>query len=115
MATKKFKGPKTGHVYNLEHGERIDPEKEGIGCAGSGNNPSAVVNGKEKYSRIFIRLRTPMETLLCRPIQDSADFARRVSIIENWFSSVMRKPNMILTFEALEITEQEAIEMEQGQ
>lgn len=69
---KTFKGPVTGHVYDLEHGEKIDPLKEGIG----------------------------------------ADFAQRVSIIENWFNSVLRKPNMVLTFEARELTEQEAIEME---
>lgn len=109
---KKFKGPVTGKIYNLEHGDKIDPEKEGIGMAGAGNYPSALVKGKKKYSRIFIRLKTPAETLLCTPIQDGADFARRVSIIENWFNSVIRKPNMVLTFEAMEISEQQAQEKE---
>ena len=109
---KTFKGPVTGHVYDLEHGEKIDPVKEGIGLSGCGSVPSAFVNGREKYARIFIRLRTPSETLTCRPIQGGADFAQRVSIIENWFNSVLRKPNMVLTFEARELTEQEAIEME---
>ena len=80
---KTFKGPVTGHVYDLEHGEKIDPVKEGIGASGCGSAPSAVVNGREKYARIFIRLRTPAETLTCRPIRDGADFAQRVSIIEN--------------------------------
>lgn len=109
---KKFKGPVTGKIYNLEQGDKIDPEKEGISMSGAGNYPSALVKGKEKYSRIFIRLKTPAETLLCTPIQDGADFARRVSIIENWFNSVIRKPNMVLTFEAMEISEQQAQEME---
>ncbi len=80
---KTFKGPVTGHVYDLEHGEKIDPVKEGIGLSGCGSVPSAFVNGREKYARIFIRLITPAETLTCRPIQDGADFAQRVSIIEN--------------------------------
>ena len=109
---KTFKGPVTGHVYDLEHGEKIDPVKEGIGASGCGSVPSAFVNGREKYARIFIRLRTPAETLTCRPIQNGADFAQRVSIIKNWFNSVLRKPNMMLTFEAMELTDQEAIEME---
>lgn len=109
---KTFKGPVTGHVYDLEHGEKIDPVKEGIGASGCDSAPSAVVNGREKYARIFIRLRTPAETLTCRPIQNGADFAQRVSILENWFNSVLRKPNMMLTFEARELTDQEAIEME---
>lgn len=108
---KKYKGPVTGKIYDLEHGDRIDPEKENIGAAGVGNHPSVTVGGKKKYSRIFIRLKTPAETLTCTPIRDGADFAQRASIIENWFNSVMRKPNMILTFEAVEITEQEAREM----
>lgn len=112
---KKFKGPRTGHIYDLKNGEKIDPEKEGIGCAGCGSNPSALVDGAEKYARVFIRLKTPAETLLCNPIKDGADFAQRVSIIENWFNSVMRKPNMILTFEARELTESEAMEMEHKQ
>lgn len=113
---KKFIGPNTGRVYNLENGDKIDPEKEGIGCAGVGNIPSAVVNGKEKYARVFVRLRTPAETLTCKPIRDSKDFAARVSIIENWFNSVMRKPNMVLTFEALELTEKDAeiLELEES-
>lgn len=109
---KKYTGPVTGRVYDLEHGEKIDAVKEGIGAAGCCGAPSGVVNGRKVYSRIFIRLRTPTETLMCRPIEDGADFARRASIIENWYNAVVRKPNMILTFEALEITEKEAREME---
>lgn len=110
---EKFIGPNTGKVYNLKDGDKIDPVKEGIGCAGIGNVPSAIADGKEKYSRIFIRLRTPAEVLMCRPIRDAEDFAARVSIIENWFNSVMRKPNMVLTFEALELTEEDVDALEQ--
>lgn len=43
------------------------------------------------------------------------DLAQRISIIENWFNAIMRKPNMVLTFEAMELTEEEAIAMEQEQ
>lgn len=53
---KRWKGPVTGHVYDLEHGEKINPVAEGIGCAGSGSAPSAFVGGRKKYARIFIRL-----------------------------------------------------------
>lgn len=105
---KKFIGPKTGRVYDLEHGDRIDVEAEGISAAGVGNAPSAVVNGKEKYSRVFVRFKTPAETLTCRPIRDEADFARRVAIIENWFRVRYRKQNFMLTFEALELTDEDA-------
>lgn len=111
---KTYKGPVTGKVYDLEHGEKIDPVAEGIGAAGHKSSPKALVNGRRKYTRIFIRLRTPAETLTCRPIEDGRDFANRVSIIENWFNSVMRKPNMVLTFEAMELTEEQAREMEDG-
>lgn len=113
--SKKFIGPKTGRVYDLENGDKINPAIEGIGCSGVGDIPSAAIDGKEKYARIFIRLRTPAETLTCSPIRDAKDFATRVSVIENWFNSVMRKPNMILTFEALELTEEDAVILEQSE
>ena len=108
---KKFVGPRTGRVYDLEHGDVIDPVAEGIGATGGDRAPGAVINGREKYNRIFIRLRTPAETLMCNPIRDGKDFAQRASIIENWFNSVMRKPNVVLTFEAMELTEEEAERM----
>lgn len=96
---------------------KIDPVAEGIGMTGqpmrSGKpSPSAFVDGRELYKRIFIRLMTPQETLTCSPIQDGADFARRASIIENWFNSVIRKGNYVLTFTALQVTDEEADRME---
>ena len=111
---KTYTGPATGRVYNLAGGERIDPVAEGIGCAGEASSPHAVLNGKEKFSRIFIRLRTPYETLTCRPIQDSADFARRASIIENWFRSIFRRGNFVLTFDATQLSDEEAAAMVQS-
>lgn len=72
------------------------------------DGPSAYIDGKEKYRRIFIRLRTPYETLTCSPIEDGADFARRASIIENWFNSIVRKGNFALTFDAVQITDEDA-------
>lgn len=72
------------------------------------DGPSAYIDGKEKYRRIFIRLRTPYETLTCSPIEDGADFARRASIIENWFNSIVRKGNFVLTFDAVQITDEDA-------
>ena len=96
----------------LSREEKIDPVKYGIGMPGLDGSPDAKVNGRRTYRRIFIRLRTPQETLTCSPIRDGADFAQRVSIIENWFNSVVRKGNFILTFEALQITDEEADLME---
>lgn len=95
-------------------GEKIDPASAGIGMTGIGNAPSAFIKGKEKYRRIFIRLRSPAETLTCSPIEDGADFARRVAIIEGWFDSVVRKGNYLLTFEARLVSDEEAEAMEQG-
>lgn len=77
------------------------------------DGPSAYIDGKEKYRRIFIRLRTPYETLTCSPIEDGADFARRASIIENWFNSIVRKGNFVLTFDAMQVTDEEADRMQQ--
>lgn len=96
-------------------GEKIDPERCGIGMTGHDGAPSAYVNGREKYRRIFIRLRTPQETLTCSPIADGADFARRAAIIEGWFDSIVRKGNYLLTFEAQQLTDEEADVMEQGE
>jgi hypothetical protein len=91
---------------------KIDPVKYGIGMPGEKGSPKALIDGREPYRRIFIRLRTPQETLACSPIRDGADFASRASIIENWFNSVVRKGNFILTFEALQVTDEQADEME---
>lgn len=90
--------------------KKIDPAEAGISMAGL-DGPSAYIGGQEKYRRIFIRLRTPYETLTCSPIADGADFARRASIIENWFNSVVRKGNFVLTFDAVQVTDEEAESM----
>lgn len=92
--------------------KKIDPAEAGISMAGL-DGPSAYIGGKEKYRRIFIRLRTPHETLTCSPIEDGADFARRASIIENWFNSIVRKGNFVLTFDAMQVTDEEADRIEQ--
>lgn len=101
--------------------QKIDPVKERIGMTGLAmkdgkRSPDPVIDGKNLYRRIFIRLRTPQETLTCSPIKDGKDFARRASIIENWFNSVVRKGNYLLTFQAVQVTDEEAdrIEKEEG-
>lgn len=109
---KRWKGPVTGHVYDLEHGEKINPVAEWIGCAGSGSAPSAVVNGRKKYDRIFIRLRTPEEILTFSPIKDGADFARRAAALEKWFNTFVRDRDVVLSFEVL--TPEEAEKCEGG-
>lgn len=113
MSTRKtYTGPVTGRVYNLAEGERIDPAAEGIGASRDKSSPDPVVSGRRLYNRIFIRLRTPAETLTCRPIADGKDFAQRTAIIEGWFDSVVRKGNYVLTFEVLPITDDEADSLE---
>lgn len=114
MSKSRYVGPVTGRVYDLAAGDRIDPAAEGIGYTEDKSSPTATIDGQRLYRRIFIRLRTPQETLMCRPIDDGADFAQRASIIENWFNSVVRKGNFILTFEALQITDEEADNLEKG-
>ena len=91
--------------------KKIDPAEAGISMAGL-DGPSAYINGKEKYRRIFIRLRTPQETLTCSPIEGGKDFAQRASIIENWFKSIIRKGNYILTFYAEQVTDEVAEQIE---
>ena len=107
---KRWKGPVTGHVYDLEHGEKINPVAEGIGCAGSGSAPSAVVNGRKKYSRVFIRLRTPEEILTYRPFEDGADFARRAAALEKWFNTFVRDRDVVLNFEVLAADKADGLE-----
>ena len=114
MSKSQYVGPETGRVYNLAAGDKIDPVAEGIAFSGDKQSPHPVINGREVFKRIFIRLRTPHETLMCKPIEDGVDFARRASIIENWFNSVVRKGNFILTFEALQISDEEADNLEKG-
>ena len=102
------------YLKSIGKGEKIDPARAGIGMTGLNDAPSAFINGKEKYRRIFIRLRTPAETLTCHPITDGADFAQRVAVIEGWFDSLVRKGNYLLTFEARQVTDEEADAIEQG-
>lgn len=108
-------GPRTGNVYDLKKGDKIDIEAEGIGYTNEYGSPNASVNGKQKYKRIFVRLKTPEETLTCRPITDGKDFADRVAIIEAWFDSVVRKGNYVLSFEAMQITDDIADEIESAE
>mgnify|MGYP001787292072 CR=1 FL=1 len=97
--------------------KKIDPLKEGIGITGDtmksgGYAPDAECGGRKLYRRIFIRLRTPAETLTCSPIEDGEDFARRASIIEQWFNTHIRGGgNFLLTFEAVQVSDDEADEM----
>lgn len=102
---------------NNNSNKKIDPEKEGLGMTGDTMrdgkaSPHAMLGGRELYRRIFIRLRTPHETLTCRPIEDGADFAGRASVIENWFNSVIRKGNYVLTFYAEQVTDEVAEQIE---
>ena len=93
-------------------GEKIDPARYGIGYTGDKGTPHGLVNGRKVYRRLFVRLRTPQETLTCSPIKDGADFAQRVSIIENWFNSVVRgSRNIVLDFCAYEVSDEEAESM----
>lgn len=112
MSKEKYIGPRTGKVYDLKNGDKIDVEAEGIGCTNEYASPDAFVKGKLKYKRIFVRLKTPEETLTCKPITDGKDFAQRVAIIESWFDSVVRKGNYVLSFEAMQITDDMADEIE---
>lgn len=96
----------------MKLGEKIDPVRHGIGMTGDKGTPNALIDGKKKYCRLFVRLRTPQETLTCSPIKDGADFAQRVSIIENWFNSVVRgSRNIVLDFCAYEVSNEEAESM----
>lgn len=104
-------GPVTGHRYDLAAGEKIDPVAEGIGVTGEKRSPKAEVDGREKYRRIFIRLRTPEETLTCRPIEDGEDFARRVAIIEQWYDTHVPGRNVLLEFTAREVAADELSEL----
>lgn len=105
---REYIGPVTGHKYNLAAGEKIDPIAEGIGYTGEKRSPTAMVNGKEVYKRILIRLRTPEEVLTFRPIENGADFARRAACIEQWYNRHIADGNVMLLFEALEISEEDA-------
>lgn len=105
---KQYIGPVTGRRYDLAAGEKIDVGAEGISYTGDKKSPHATVNGREVYKRIFIRLRTPEETLTFSPIENGADFARRAAIIEQWYNRFASDKNVMLLFEALPISDEDA-------
>lgn len=59
MSKEAYIGPITGREYNLSAGDRIDAEAEGLGYTSDKASPSAIVNGREVYKRIFIRRKRP--------------------------------------------------------
>lgn len=105
---KEYIGPVTGRRYDLAAGEKIDGIAEGLGYTGDKASPSAKINGREVYKRIFIWLRTPEEVLTHRPITDGEDFAKRAAIIEDWYNNHCTGHNIMLLFEALEISDEDA-------
>lgn len=78
-------GPNTGREYNLAAGERIDAEAEGIGYTGDKASPSAIVNGREVYKRIFIRRKKPEEILTELDIRDEERLHRQIYALCKWF------------------------------
>lgn len=103
-----YTGPVTGHVYDLAGGERIDVIAEGLSYTGDKASPNARIGGRDLYKRIFIRLRTPEEVLTHTPIKDGSDFARRAAVLEQWFGSHVAGKNVMLLFEAIELSEEDA-------
>lgn len=77
---KKFKGPVTGRVYDLEHGEVIDPAAEGIGCAGAGGAipewSLTVRKSTAEYSSDFGRRWKPSCAVLSRTPKISLNESR---------------------------------------
>ena len=78
-------GPNTGREYNLAAGERIDAAAEGIGYTGDKASPSAIVNGREVYKRIFIRRKKPEEILAELDIRDEERLHRQIYALCKWF------------------------------
>ena len=78
------------------------------------NSRHALINGKAKYARLFIRFRTPEETLTYKPIEDGEDFAQRLSVIADWYDNFVKDKNVLLKFEVMECNE-EGDEMEELQ
>lgn len=62
----------------------------------------ALVNGKAKYARLFIRFRTPEETLSFKPVKDGEDFAQRLGIIADWYDAHVKDKNVLLKFEVMQ-------------
>lgn len=81
-------GPNTGREYNLAAGERIDAEAEGIGYTGDKASPSAIVNGREVYKRIFIRRKRPEEILAELDIRDEERLHNQIYALCKWFQDL---------------------------
>lgn len=82
---KTYIGPVTGHVYNLAAGEKIDVEAEGLGYSGDKASPSAIINGRKVYKRIFIRRKTPDEILAGLDIRDEERLHNQIYALCKWF------------------------------
>ena len=78
-------GPNTGREYNLAAGEKIDVEAEDIGYTGDKASPSAIVNGREAYKRIFVRRKKPEEILSELDFKDEERMCRQIYALCKWF------------------------------
>lgn len=85
MKKGTYIGPVTGREYNLAAGEKIDVEAEGIGMTGDKASPSAFVNGRELYKRIFIRRKRPEEIIAELDIHDEERLHNQIYAICKWF------------------------------
>lgn len=85
MKKGTYIGPVTGREYNLAAGEKIDVEAEGIGMTGDKASPSAFVNGRELYKRIFIRRKRPEEILAELDIRDEERLHSQIYALCKWF------------------------------
>lgn len=85
MSKETYIGPVTGREYNLAAGEKIDVEAEGIGMTGDKASPSAFVNGRELYKRIFIRRKRPEEIIAELDIHDEERLHNQIYAICKWF------------------------------
>ena len=85
MKKGTYIGPVTGREYNLAAGEKIDVEAEGIGMTGDKASPSAFVNGRELYKRIFIRRKRPEEIIAELDIRDEERLHSQIYALCKWF------------------------------
>lgn len=88
-------GPETGHHYLPC--EKIDPVAEGIGYTGDKSSPSALVNGKEIFKRIFIRRKTPDRIWQDLDFSDPEKLRIGISVLVEWFID-MAQEDVILEF-----------------
>lgn len=85
MSKETYIGPVTGREYNLAAGERINAEAEGLGYTGDKASPSAIVNGREVYKRIFIRRKRPEDILSELDIRDEERLHNQIYALCKWF------------------------------